>query len=103
MPEIRRTFTVAELEEIGVPHDLPEAAEVADDRVSSARWYETRRCLFRHDGRVWAVRYRQGLTEEQEMEPFEHYRDGVPATAMEQREVTVTRWMPVEDESTPTA
>lgn len=97
MARLTRSFTVAELEEIGVPFDLPEELEVADDQVSSARWYETRRCLFRHEGRVWAVRYRQGLTEEQEIEPFEHYSGGVvPATAMEERQVTVTRWLPVE-------
>lgn len=57
---------------------------------------ETRRCLFRHDGRVWAVRYQQGLTEHQECGPFEYLGDPVTATAVEERQVTVTRWVPVE-------
>jgi hypothetical protein len=96
MAKLTRTFTAAELDAIGVPFDLPENAEVSDTQVSAGRWTETRRILFRHEGRVWAVAYRTGLTEEQEVEPFEHYADLVPATAMEERQVTVTQWLPVE-------
>lgn len=99
MPEIHRTFTVDELEEIGVPHDLPEDVEVTDEQVSTGRWLETRRCIFRHEGQVWAVLYQRGLTESQYVMPFE-YGEPVPAVAMEPREVTVTRWVPVENGGT---
>lgn len=100
MPNRTRTFTIDELEEIGVPFDLADDIEVADEAVGSGRWNETRRILFRHDGDIWAVRYDVGLTEEQEVEPFHRAKEGmVTATAMEQREITVTKWMPIEDGS----
>jgi hypothetical protein len=94
MPNVTRTFTVAELEEIGVPRDLTEELAVADEQVSSGRWSETRRCLFRHDGRVWALYYQQGLTEYQEVDNF-GWDDTVTATAVEEQQVTVTKWVPV--------
>lgn len=94
MPNVTRTFTVAELEEIGVPFDLPDEIEVSRTLVDTERWSSVYELLFRHDGRVWAVDYEVGATEHQEVELFRY--DPVTATAMEQREVTVTRWLPVE-------
>lgn len=106
---ITRTFTVTELEALGVPrytiderealgipHDLDENIAEADERLWANRYIETRRNLFRHDGRVWAVRYQRPLTDD-EVDTFK--TDPVPAVAMEEHEVTVTRWQPVECDS----
>ncbi len=96
MPNITRQFTTAELDEIGVPFDLPEELEVSDRHLSSRRWVEVRELLFRHDGHVWRVTYQRGLTEYQEGTDPWCGESTVTATAMEQREVTVTQWLPVE-------
>lgn len=94
MSHLTRTFSVEELEEIGVPFDLAEEEEVSRELVSSERWSEVYRLLFRYEGRVWAVEYEVGATEHQEVPAFRY--PVVTATAMEEREVTVKRWLPVE-------
>lgn len=98
MPVTRtRTFTVAELAAIGAPFDLPDGVEVSRELIDTERWSTVHRLLFRHDGHVWAVTYEQGATEHQEVPEFRY--DPVTATLMEQREVTVTRWLPVGEET----
>lgn len=99
MATITRTFTVAELEEIGVPFELDGegcAEEIQTRHIDSRRWSALKELTFRHpeDSKVYAVRYQVGLTEHQECDPFSD--DPVTATVMEQREVTVTKWLPVE-------
>jgi hypothetical protein len=96
---ITRTFTVAEFEEIGVPFELDGdgcAEELQIRHIESRRWAALKELVFRHpeDGIAYSVRYQVGLTEHQECDPF--YDDPVTATAVEQREVTVTKWLPVE-------
>jgi hypothetical protein len=100
MAKLTRKFTIAELEEIGVPFELDDDQEVSDRQVESRRWVALHELLFRHDGQVWAVRYEVGLTEEQECEPFgtSDPEAVVTATAMEERQVTVTKWLPINTE-----
>lgn len=108
MTKLTRTFTVAELEAIGVPFEcgvLPHfATELDDQLVDTRRWVSVHQLVFRapDDGKVYAVHYEQGLTENQEDSPPFH-GDEVTATAMEQREVTVIRWLPVETTEAPDA
>lgn len=110
---MNRTFTVAELAAIGVPPDDPEDVEysnalLADEHVTTLKYTAKRRCIFRadDDGRTYAVEYEGRLDtgdfELGEYMPDDHgwYGDTVEATEVEQREVTVTRWLPVEDEPT---
>lgn len=106
---ITRTFTIAELLDLGVPPDSPEDVEysetlLADEHVGVLKYSQKRRCVFEdEDGDAWAVEYEAPL----EMGDFEvdgdgteghgWYGDEVTATAVEQREVTVTKWLPVEE------
>ncbi|MEU6342186.1 hypothetical protein ABZ883_14740 [Streptomyces sp. NPDC046977] len=99
MPNITRVFTTDELEEVGVPFELDGegcATEIVNEPSSSGRWHETRRLIFRapDDGHAYLIRYRVGLTEQQDVEPFDG--DTVTATRVEEREVTLTRWEPVQ-------
>lgn len=96
MPKLTRTFTVAELEAIGVPFDLPDDQVVSRELVGTERWSSVYELLFRFDGRVWSVKYERPATEHQEVPLFRH--EPVTATAMEERQATVTRWMPIEAE-----
>jgi hypothetical protein len=105
MPKITRTFTVAELEAIGIPDEWHaakgQAAErLHEEQIDTRRWVSVHELVFRLPGetQAWSVTYEKGLTEEQEPDPF--WGDTVTATAMEERQVTVTRWEPVETAST---
>lgn len=98
-----RTFTVAELEAIGIPHRRtapPEgrAERLHEEQTDTGRWVSAHWLVFRapDDGRAWAVTYEQGLTELQDdTEPWGYGRTEVTATEVEERQVTVTRWLPV--------
>lgn len=94
MPNLTRTFTVAELEAIGVPFDLTDDQVVSRELVGTERWSSVYELLFRLDGRVWSVKYERPATEHQEVPTFRY--EPVTATAMEERQVTVTKWMPVQ-------
>jgi hypothetical protein len=111
---ITRTFTVAELEGLGVPPDSPDEGDwtdgiFADEHITVLKYSQKRRVVFSDDdGDTWAVEYEAPL----DMGDFEvgggdgtddhgWHGDTVTATAMEQREVTVTKWLPIETEATP--
>lgn len=111
-----RTFTVAELAAIGVPPDSPDDVEysdvlLADEQVATLKYTAKRRCIFRapDNDRTYAVEYEAQLDvgdfEVGGYAPDDHgwYGDTVQAAEVEEREVTVIRWMPVEGASTPTA
>lgn len=103
---MKRTFTHYELTEIGIPPDSPEDVEysehlLADEPVTTLKYTELRRVIFCDgDGQAWAVQYETHLDGHHDAYvPDDHgwYDDTVEAVAVEQREVTVTRWLPVED------
>ncbi|MFI5525014.1 hypothetical protein [Streptomyces platensis] len=107
---MNRTFTITELATLGVPPDEPDDVEysdhlLADEPVATLKYTGKRRCVFRapDDGRTYAVEYEAELdTGDYEVGggmPDNHgwYGGTVEAIEMEQREVTVTRWLPVED------
>lgn len=87
---ITRTFTVAELKELDVTVMLPLHDEIieADDGMT------LHSLVFELDGRAWEVTYRH-----HDMEGVYWDDDPVTATAVEQREVIVTKWLPVEEAS----
>lgn len=102
-----RQFTRQQLAAIGVPPDSPEDIEysetvLADEPVTTLKYTAQRRCVFRADGRTYAVEYEGRLDtgdfEVGEYAPDDHgwYGDSVEAVEVEQREVTVTRWLPIE-------
>ncbi|KAF4408637.1 hypothetical protein [Streptomyces lycii] len=96
-----RKFTRDELEAIGVPFECDSeeedgyATELHREQISKRRWVSEHELIFRapDDGKAWRVTYVQGLTEEQEVEPFDYHGEIIEATEMVQREVTVTRWV----------
>lgn len=101
---ITRTFTPDQLEEIGVPNELPAdvevpglATELHREHIDSRRWASVHRLIFRapDDGKAYRVTYQQPLTEHQECDIW--FDDSeVKAVEVEQREVTVTKWLPIE-------
>jgi len=108
MSNITRTFTVAELAAIGVPPDELDDMEysdtlLADEFVGTLKYTAQRRCVFlaEDDGLTYAVTYEAPLdTGDYEVSdgmPADHGWYGyVEAVRVEEREVTVTRWEPVE-------
>lgn len=106
MPAKTRTFTPAELEAIGVPFECYDeddavpgfAVELSREQVGTSRWSSVHRLVFRapDDGKAYAVRYKQGLTEYQDdVDPWDD-EDEIGATEVEAREVIVIHWLPVE-------
>ena len=93
---ITRTFTVAELEQLGAPYNLPKDVEVSRTHVDDRRWSSVWELIFRYDGKVWQVDFQTPATEHQECDTW-FDEDAIVATEMEAREVTVTKWLPVEE------
>lgn len=102
-----RIFTVAELAAINVPPDDPtdiahDGHVLADEQIGILKYTATRRCVFEApDGGVYAVEYEAKLDvgdfELGDYAPEGHgwYGDTVEAVEVEERQVTVTQWMPV--------
>ncbi|KOU43246.1 hypothetical protein [Streptomyces sp. WM6378] len=92
-----RTFTVEELDALGVPHDLPEQAAVADFHVTNGRWAERRRCILTRAGAFWAVDYARPLPGGQDV--VDHgWGRCVEATQVVPARVTTTTWVPADTE-----
>lgn len=103
---VTREFTRPELAALGVPPDSPEDVEysdilLADEHVTVLKYTQLRRCIFETDGRAWAVEYEAALEAgDYDFEPpddYGWYGTTVTATAMQERQVTVTRWVPQEE------
>jgi hypothetical protein len=107
MPKLTRTFTKAELANLGVPPDEPDDIKysevlLADEPVTTLKYSQLRRCVFQAaDGATWAVQYEADVDSgdyEHGPGPDDHgwYGDTVEATGVEEQQVTVTRWVDVE-------
>src|SRR5580658_8447653 len=90
--ELTRTFTVDQLEEIGLPHEGYLHAEY----VTEHRWYSVWRVTFRDpaDDTNWSVLRADPATERQENDWWTRYpdRNAVPRKRMELRTVTRQEW-----------
>jgi hypothetical protein len=106
-PHLTRTFTVAELDAIGVPFKCPGpdspnpnrlAVELHCEQVDSLRWVSVHELIFRapDDGKTYRVHYEQGLTEHQDSVDPWNDETTITATEVKPRQVTVERWLPVE-------
>lgn len=104
-----RQFTRAELAAINVPPDNPRDIEydehvLADEQVAVLKYTARRRCVFHtpDDDKTYAVDYEAELElgdfEVGSGMPDQHgwYGDTVEAVEVEEREVTVTKWLPVD-------
>ncbi|MGW4648061.1 hypothetical protein [Kitasatospora sp. NPDC004289] len=105
MARITRDFTIAELRALDLPPDDPDEPDefpehvLADEHLGNLKYTASRRVIFQHDGRTWAVEYEArmdvGDHEFGDYDPDDHgwWGDTVTATAVEEREVTVTKWV----------
>lgn len=104
-----RNFTIAELAALNVPPDDPDHIEydghvLVDEQLHTLKYTAQRRCVFGapDDGRTYAVEYEAELdTGDYEVGggmPDNHgwHGDTVEAVEVEERAVTVTRWLPVD-------
>ncbi|MFF8829297.1 hypothetical protein [Streptomyces sp. NPDC015131] len=105
-----RRYTRQELAAIGVPPASPDDIQydpdlLADEHVTTLKYTSRRRTVFRDGLETWAVEYEARLdTGDYEVgdyapEDYGWHGDTVEAVKVEQRPVTVMRWVPVEDES----
>lgn len=103
-----RHFTLAELAELNIPPAEPDEIQyyehlLVDEHVTTLKYTQQRRTVFRaeDDGKTYAIEYQAELdTGDYEVGggiPANHgwHGDTVEATEVEEREVTVTRWLPV--------
>jgi hypothetical protein len=104
---ITRTFTVAELEDLGVPPESPEDVEysdtlLADEHIRILKYSQLRRAIIRTDAAIWAVEYEAPL----DLGDFEvdggdgtdnhGWRgDTVEAVAVVRCEVRALKWLPI--------
>lgn len=103
-----RHFTRTELANLGVPPDSPNDIQydpdlLADEQVAVLKYSAWRRCVFRaDDDKTYAITYEGRLdTGDFEVDgegPPGHgwHGDTVEAIEVEEREVTVTKWLPVD-------
>lgn len=103
-----RIFTVAELTALGVPPDTHDDLMVsdhliADEFVTTLKYSAQRRVIFRapDDGKTYAVGYEGRL----DVGDFEYgdgpsgygwHGDTVEGVEVEEEEITVTQWVPVD-------
>lgn len=102
---VTRTFTPDQLAAMGIPNDWEaedgKVAEILhDEQIDTRRWVSVHELVFRapDDGKTYRVHYQLPLTEHQEADRW-FGDDTIKATEVEEREVTVTRWVPVGEAS----
>jgi hypothetical protein len=97
--ENRRTYTVDQLEALGLPWDNVLARFDEDEH----RWYINWQIVFRDpaDDTTWAITKTEDKTEIADLDWWYSYnnRDAIIARRVEPREVTVTQWFEVKNET----
>jgi hypothetical protein len=103
MNKITKTFKTKDLLEMNLPDSDAEGCTVVSDTIcDQSRWATTHKLIVHFDdqkeGDAWRMYYDVGSTEQQEEGPWE-YEDEVLAVLVREKEVTVKKWLPVEDET----
>jgi hypothetical protein len=75
--------------------DSGKAAVLEEKLIDSDRWSLYYSLVFAYDGKTYQTKYSKGATEYQ-MEELWEYEDEVECTLVEQKEVLVKQWVPVE-------
>lgn len=73
--------------------DLPYSA-IEDNIIDTTRWSEIHEIVFKMGNKFYQTSYSCGATEMQDESPWEHENE-VEITEVEQKEVLVKRWVPV--------
>lgn len=75
--------------------DLPYGA-IEDNITDSSRWSIYHEIIFEYEGKYYRTSYSCGATECQDEGPWDN-EDSVVCTEVEEKEVLVKQWVPVED------
>jgi len=96
-----RTFTVAELEALGLPWmtGRPDTVIVhVDQNADERRWADVHHVIFRYEDRLWRVEYFEGSTENQESGwGYGTHPTEVTAVEVEAIEVTTVKYQLVKE------
>jgi len=94
---ITRTFTVQELDALGLPDKLPKDRVLLDEFFQEYRWEIENRLVFRSpdDEQIYEIYYRTPSTEMGEGEDPWNDASSVDATLVEQRTLFRQDWRPV--------
>ena len=76
--------------------ELPYANTIVDNVIDVTRWSIVHEIVFADNGKFWQTTYSEGATEYQDERPWE-YEDEVECVEVELKEVTVRKWVPVEE------
>ena len=77
--------------------DLPWCNTIFDRIVNTTRWSIIHEIVFEDKGKFYRTTYSVGATEMQWEKPWE-YEEEVECEEVELREVTVKKWIPVEEQ-----
>ena|ERR1035441_4778043 len=96
------TLTLTGKQAKGLAWDEPDPdwgyAVELNEQVGTKRWTSVHRLVIRDgDGKLWAACYEEGLTENQDSEPFE-YQDEVEFSEVEKVPVTTYEYRPAKSE-----
>jgi len=98
-----RTFTVAELEALGLPYmdGGPDTVIVARElHVDERRFADVHRVIFRHDGKLWRLDYFDHGSEPSASHwSYRDHPTEVTAQEVEAIEVTTVQYQPVKAEA----
>ena len=74
--------------------DLPYSNTIVDKIIDTTRWSVLHEIVFEDNGKFYQTTYSVGATEMQDECPWE-YVDEVECEEVELREVTIIKWVPV--------
>ena len=76
-----------------MPYDC---CPIEDNIIDTSRWSIIHEIIFENGGKFYRTTYSEGATEMQWEEPWE-YEEEVECEEVELREVTVNKWLPVQE------
>lgn len=79
--------------ELGLPYDC---CPIEDNIIDTSRWSIIHEIIFEDGGKFYRTTYSEGATEMQWEEPW-GYEEEVECEEVELREVTVNKWLPVQE------
>jgi hypothetical protein len=69
---------------------------VEDNITDTSRWSEHHEAVFKFDEKFYMTYYSCGLTESQDESPYEYEKEDIECFEVEQKEVIVKKFMPVD-------
>jgi len=91
---MKKTFPIGDIKDISYGGAFDGYVWVSKELSHTTRWSIYYALIFTFEGKMWRVMWGEGATEEQESPMWE---DEVEADEVEAIEVTVTKYVPVEE------